>query len=80
MPSEVDEEAWNYGPDQVNASFIICLKCLMQTLRSERAVLEFMANSDWIERLLQIAEEFQMEEVTVTICRSLKLIFKSFYF
>lgn len=51
MPSEVDED-WNYGPKWVNGSFKIALKCIMQSLRSERAILEFMTNSDWMERLL----------------------------
>ena len=48
----------------------------MQSLRSERACVEFMANSDWIERMLQIAEEFEEEETVVSIIRSLKLIFR----
>lgn len=48
----------------------------MQSLRSERAVVEFMANSDWIERFLQIAEEFEEEETVVAMVRSLKLIFR----
>ena len=46
-------------------------------MRSERCIIEFMANSDWIERLLQIAEEFEDEEAAITILRTLKLVFKS---
>jgi len=49
----------------------------MQSMREETAILEFMAVGSWIERLLQIAEEFADEEVTITVLRSLKLIFRS---
>lgn len=48
----------------------------MQSLRGERSVVEFMANTDWIERILQIVEEFEEEETVVAMVRSLKLIFR----
>jgi len=49
----------------------------MQALRDPRAVIEFVREKVHIDRLLQIAEEYSDEEVTVTVLRSLKLIFKS---
>ena len=79
MPSEVEEGGanWEYSQRYVNQSFKPALKCIMQAVRSERAINEFMANKDWLDRLLQIAEEFAEEEVTIAVVRIFKLIFKS---
>ena len=58
MPSEVEDEEFTYTPKFMNSGFKPACKVIMQSLRSERAVVEFMSNTDWIERMLQIAEEF----------------------
>ena len=46
-------------------------------MRSEDAIFEFLSHRDWMERFLQIAEEFSMEDVTVAILRTLKMMFKT---
>ena len=76
MPSEVENEEFSYTPKFMNQGFKPAVKTLMQCLRNERAVVEFMSNSDWIERMLQIAEEFEEEETVVAVIRSLKLTFR----
>ena len=76
MPSEVEGEEFTYTPKFINQGFKPACFTLMQSLRGERSVVEFMANSDWIERILQIVEEFEEEETVVAMVRSLKLIFR----
>ena len=76
MPSELEDE-FEYNSNYVNKSFKPAIKCIMQSVRDEKAILEFMAVGDWMERMLQIAEEFTDEEVTISVLRTLKLIFKS---
>ena len=46
-------------------------------MRMEIAIFEFLSQKEWIERFLQIAEEFSAEDVTVSIIRTLKMMFKS---
>ena len=76
MPSEVENEQFNYTSKFINQGFKAAIFALMQSLRNEQAVAEFMSNNEWIERMLQIAEEFEEEETVVAIIRSLKLTFR----
>ena len=76
LASELDGE-FEYNSQFVNQSFKPALKCIMQSVRDEKAILEFMVDPAWMERWLQVAEEFSDEEVTITVLRALKLIFRS---
>jgi hypothetical protein len=49
----------------------------MQSMRHPKAVIDFISEKTYIDRLLQIAEEYADEEVTITVLRTLKFIFKS---
>ena len=77
LPSEFDDGEFSYADDFINQSFKPAIRCVMQAMRSERAVVEFMANKTWFERLLQISEEYNDEEVIIATSRTMKLIFKS---
>ena len=51
LASELDGE-FEYNSQFVNQSFKPALKCIMQTVRDEKAILEFMVDPAWLERWL----------------------------
>lgn len=76
MPSEMNKE-FHYDERSVNKSFRVLTRVLMQAMRVESFVIEFMSCKEWVDRLLQALEEYHEEEVALTIVRTLKLIFRS---
>jgi len=50
LPSEIPD--FEYSPKFVNTSFKYNLRCLAASVRNEMGVVEFLANSKWINRLL----------------------------
>ena len=77
MPSDLDDETFEYNENFVNKSFKPVLKCLLQCMRNEKAALQFIKEKPYMERLLQIAEEWSDDEVQIMVLRTLKLIFMS---
>ena len=79
MPSEIDNpDDWEYTKRYVNTSFRYVLKCLLQMVRDQRGVNEFLAQKTWCDRLLQLLEEWEEEghENVTTGMRALKFVIK----
>jgi len=75
MPSEVP--GFEYNKKFVNTSFKHTLRCLCSCMRQERGVIEFVTNPKWLNRLLQILEEWKEEEIIVICAKTLRLVLRS---
>ena len=81
MPSEIENfDDWEYGTKKyVYTSFRYVLKCLLQMVRDQRGVNEFLAQKTWCDRLLQLLEEWEEpgHENVTTGMRALKFVIKA---
>lgn len=76
MPSEVDKEFF-YDSRSINKSFKVLTRALMQAMRMEAVAVVFVQQKPWVNRLLQILEEFEDSETLLIILRTLNYIFLS---
>lgn len=64
LPSELKGkvEPVDFSAKFVNSAYKMVLRCLVKCTRSERGVVEFLANSAWIIRVLSMLDEWKDEE------------------
>lgn len=75
VPSEI--KGFEYNKKYVNSSFKYVLRCIAASVRNERGVMEFLANPKWLNRLLQILEEWKEEEQIANASKALRLIVRN---
>jgi len=75
LPSEISN--FEYTPKFVNASFKYDLRCIAASVRNEKGCVEFLANSKWMNRLLQILEEWKEEENVANATKAIRMIMRN---
>ena len=81
LPSElkvkVKVDLANFSSNFVNSAYKMALRCLVKCTRSERGVVEFLANSAWIVRVLSMLDEWKNEENIVLVLNIVRNTFKN---
>ena len=80
LPSELKGkvgEPFDFSTNYVNSAYKMTLRCLAKCTRSERGVVEFLANSAWLIRLFSILDEWKNEEIMVLILSIARNTFKN---
>jgi len=80
LPSELKDKVSdlnNFSTNYVNTAYRMALRCLVKCTRSERGVVEFLANSAWIIRILSMLDEWKNEEIMVLVLNIVRNTFKN---
>ena len=79
LPSELKGkvEPVDFSAKYVNSAYKMVLRCLVKCTRSERGVVEFLANSAWIIRMLSMLDEWKDEENMLMVLGIVRNTFKN---
>ena len=79
LPSELKGKVdlVDFSEKHVNQAYKMVLRCLAKSTRSERGVVEFLANSAWIIRALSMLDEWKNEENMLMVLGIVRNTFKN---